>query len=73
MPASSSKHPPDKTESIYYSYECIPICNLELWSSRKQPLDKTEFIVTTDAYPSQKSMSILQVFEILSQSTLFKY
>ena len=26
MPVSSSKHPLDKTESIYYSYEGIPIC-----------------------------------------------
>ena len=25
MPASSSKYPLDKTESIYYSYERIPI------------------------------------------------
>ena len=25
MSASSSKHSLDKTESIYYSYECIPI------------------------------------------------
>ena len=44
-----------------------------LWSSRKHPLDKTEFTATMDAYPSQKSMSILQVFEILSQNSLFKY
>ena len=42
-------------------------------SSRKHPLDKTEFIAPMDAYPSQKSISILQVFEILSQSTLFIY
>ena len=44
-----------------------------LWSSRKHPLDKTEFIAPVDVYPSQKIISILQVFEILSQSTLFKY
>ena len=44
-----------------------------LWSNRKHPLDKTEFIAPMDAYPSQKSISILRVFEILSQSTLFKY
>ena len=44
-----------------------------LWSSRKHPLDKTEFIAPMDAYPLQKCISILQVFEILSQSTLFKY
>ena len=44
-----------------------------LWSSRKHPLDKTELIAPMDAYPSQKSISILQVFEILSQNTLFKY
>ena len=44
-----------------------------LWSGRKHPLDKTEFIAPMDAYPSQKSISILHVFEILSQSTLFKY
>ena len=41
-------------------------------SSRKYPLDKTEFIAPADAYLSQKSNSILQVFEKLSQSTLFK-
>ena len=44
-----------------------------LWRSRKYPLDKTEFIAPMDAYPLQKSISILQVFEILSQSTLFIY
>ena len=42
-------------------------------SSRKHRPDKTEFITPTDGYPSQKTISILQVFEILSQSTLFKY
>ena len=42
-----------------------------LGSSRKHPPDKTEFIALTDAYPSQKSISIHQVFET-SQSTLFK-
>ena len=31
-----------------------------LWSSRKHPLDKTEFIAPIDAYPSQQSISILQ-------------
>ena len=41
-------------------------------SSRKHPPEKTEFIAPTDAYPSRKSISILQVFETLSQSTLFK-
>ena len=41
-------------------------------SSRKHPPDKTEFIAPADAYPSQKNISIQQVFEILSQSTLFK-
>ena len=44
-----------------------------LWSSRNHPLDKTEFIAPMYAYPSQKSISMLQVFEILSQSTLLKY
>ena len=44
-----------------------------LWSSRKHPPGKTEFIAPMDAYPSQKNISVLQVFEILSQSTLFKY
>ena len=44
-----------------------------LWSSRKQPLDETKFIAPMDAYPSQKSISMLQVFEILPQSTLFEY
>ena len=44
-----------------------------VWSSRKHPLDKTEFNAPMDAYPSQKSISILQVFEILPQSTSFKY
>ena len=42
-------------------------------SSRKHRPDKTEFITPMDGYPSQKTISILQVFEILSQSTLFKY
>ena len=42
-------------------------------SSRKHRPDKTEFITPTDGYPSQKKISILQVLEILSQSTLFKY
>ena len=42
-------------------------------SSRNHPPDKMEVIPPTDAYPSQKSISILQVFETLSQSTLFKY
>ena len=32
-------------------------------SSRKHPPGKTEFIAPADAYPSQKSISILQVFE----------
>ena len=41
-------------------------------SSRKQLPDKTEFIAPADAYPLQKSISILHVFETLSQSTLFK-
>ena len=41
-------------------------------SSTKHPLDKTKFIAPTDAYPSQKSISILQIFETLTQSTLFK-
>ena len=41
-------------------------------SSRKHAPDKTEFITPTDAYPSQKSISLLQVFETLSQNTLFK-
>ena len=41
-------------------------------SGRKHPPDKIEFITPTDAYPSQKSISILQVFETLSKSTLFK-
>ena len=40
--------------------------------SRKHPPDKSEFIAPTDAYPSEKSVSILQVFETLSQRTLFK-
>ena len=31
--------------------------------SRKHPPDKSEFIAPTDAYPSEKSVSILQVFE----------
>ena len=44
-----------------------------LWRSRKHPLDKTEFIAPMDAYPSQKGISILQILEILSQSTLFIY
>ena len=44
-----------------------------LWSSRKHPLDKTEFFAPIDAYSPPKSISILQVFEVLSQSTLFKY
>ena len=42
-------------------------------SSRIHAADKTEFIAPTDAYPSQKSFSILQVFETLSQSILFKF
>ena len=42
-------------------------------SIRKHPPVKTEFIALMDAYPLQKSISILQVFETLSQSTLFKY
>ena len=41
-------------------------------SNKKHPPDKTEFIAPTDTYPSQKSISIFQVFETLSQSTLFK-
>ena len=41
-------------------------------SSRKHPPDKIEFIALTDSYPSQKSISMLQIFETLSQSTLFK-
>ena len=41
-------------------------------SSKKHPPDKAEFIAPTDTYPSQKSISILEVFETLSQSTLFK-
>ena len=41
-------------------------------SSRKDPPDKTEFIAPTDGHLSQKGISILQVFEKLSQSTLFK-
>ena len=41
-------------------------------SSKKYAPDKTEFIALMDAYPSQKSISILQVSEKLSQSTLFK-
>ena len=41
-------------------------------SSRKHPPDKTESIAPTDAHPSQKNISILQVFETLSQITLFK-
>ena len=41
-------------------------------TSRKHPPDKTEFSAPTDAYPSQKIILILQAFEILSQSTLFK-
>ena len=41
-------------------------------SSRKHQPDKTEFIAPTDAYTSQKSISVLQVFETLTQSTLFK-
>ena len=44
-----------------------------LWSSRKHPLNKTEFIAPMETYPSQKSISILQIFKISSQSTLFKY
>ena len=43
------------------------------WSSRKYPLDKTEFVVPTDAYPFEKSISIPHIFEILSKSTSFKY
>ena len=45
-------------------------------SSGKHPPDKTEFIAPTDAHPSQKkkkNISIHQVFETLSQSTLFKF
>ena len=41
-------------------------------SSRKRSPDKTEFIAPMDAYALQKSISIPQVFETLSQSTLFK-
>ena len=41
-------------------------------SSRKHAPDKTEFNAPTDAYPSQKSISLLEVFETLSQNTLFK-
>ena len=33
MPTDSSKHLLDKTESIYYSYECIPICKKDLHTS----------------------------------------
>ena len=40
-----------------------------LWNSRKHLLDKTEFFAPMDAYQSQKSISILKVFEISSQST----
>ena len=43
-----------------------------LGNSRKHPPDKTEFIAPADAYPLQKIISILSVFETLSQSTLFK-
>ena len=28
------------------------------WSSRKHPLNKTEFIAPMDAYPSQKSIEV---------------
>ena len=42
-----------------------------LWSIRKHPLDKTEFIAPMDAYLSQKSISILQVFETLYLKTLY--
>ena len=41
-------------------------------SNRKYQPDKTEFITPADAYPSKKSISILQIFETLSQSALFK-
>ena len=40
-------------------------------SSRKHSPNNTEIIAPADAYPSQKIISILQVFETLFQSTLF--
>ena len=41
-------------------------------SSKNHSPHKTEFVAPTDSYPSQKNISISQVFEALSQSTLFK-
>ena len=41
-------------------------------SSRKHPPDKPEFIAPMDAYPLQKSISILQVFEALSEKHFIK-
>ena len=41
-------------------------------SCKKHPPHKTEFIAPMNAYPSQKNISILQVFETLSQSTFIK-
>ena len=41
-------------------------------SSKKNTPHKTEFIAPMNAYPSEKSISILQVFETLSQSTFIK-
>ena len=43
------------------------------WSSRKYPLDKTEFIALMDAHPNKKSISIPHTFEIIYEGTSFKY
>ena len=43
------------------------------WGSRKYLHDKTEFIAPMDAYSYEKSISIPDIFEILSKRTSLKY
>ena len=87
MAASSRKHPLDKAESFYYSYIhthmqksiSIPLKYYPRALYACLGVDQNTHVIKVDLLllrmhiNRQKASAILQVFEMLSQRTLFKY